>query len=156
MSSCAKVICKRVNQLGCILPNEHTSASVAAASLAAQHGPRAMMLSDDEVDACYQGAKNRLKQLYKSEPMVFVQNLPPSPGTLVREHREFALTLFSKEDPPVSCPLNMALVEGIKARVNLRAGKKVGHRGGFDCFYLFLRGAHRHFRSMFLYIYIYV
>jgi len=95
------------------------------------------MLSDSEIEVCYQGVKSRLKQLYKSEPMVFMQSLPPSPGQLVKKHREFALTLFSKEDPPVSCPLNIAAMDNIKARVNMRTGKKLADRGGFDCFYYF-------------------
>ena len=122
MHCCMQVFCNRLNQMGCILPNEPTCASVAAAALVAQHAERALFLTDADIDFCYQGVKARLKQLYKSEPARFLQTLPATPGQLVRDDRAFALTLFSREEPPVACPLNMMAVECLRSRVCMRGG----------------------------------
>ena len=159
LPACMQVICKRLNQLGCILPCEHTSASVAAASLVAQHGGKSLMLADGDIDGCFRGVKSRLKQLYKSEPPVFIQKLPASPGQFVAEHRDFALTLFSREDPPVSCPLSAAAMEGVKSRVNMRGGKNKGSAVGLapaGGFYLYSSRCRPLQQCFFLYIYIYI
>ena len=108
--------------MGCILPSEQTSASVAAASLVAQHGAKVMMLSDDDIDACYQGIKTRLKQLYRVEPETWLQQLPATPAQLAREHLPLALKIFSREDPPIPCPLNTMLMDRVRQRVQMRPG----------------------------------
>lgn len=112
--------------MGCILPTEPTSASVAAASLVAQFGPKAIMLSYDEIIACYQGVKVRLKQLYKAEPSRFIHIWPSSPAELVRMDRALALTLFSRAEPPVACPLNRIALERLRARISMRGGGMKG------------------------------
>ena len=99
-----QVFCRRLNDMGCILPSEPTSASVATAALVAQHGQRAALLSDSEIDNAFQSVKIRLKQLYKNEPVKFIQTLPATPGELVRTEHAFALTIFSREEPPADCP----------------------------------------------------
>ena len=104
------------------MPSEQTSASVAAASLVAQHGAKVMMLSDDDIDACYQGIKTRLKQLYRVEPETFLQQLPATPAQLAREHLPLALKIFSREDPPIPCPLNTMLMDRVRERVHMRSG----------------------------------
>ena len=78
------------------------------------------MMTEAEVDVCYQGVKTRLKQLYKSEPVRFMQTLPTTPAQLVRDDRKFALTLFSREEPPVDCPLNNLAMDQVRAKVCMR------------------------------------
>jgi hypothetical protein len=104
------------------LPSEQTSASVAAAALVAQHGAKVMMLSDDAIDVCYQGVKTRLKQLYRAEPETFLQQLPATPAQLAREHLPLALKIFSREDPPIPCPLNTMLMDRVRQRIQMRPG----------------------------------
>ena len=118
-----------------------------------------MMLADGDIDGCFRGVKSRLKQLYKSEPPVFIQKLPASPGQFVAEHRDFALTLFSREDPPVSCPLSAAAMEGVKSRVNMRGGKNKGSAVGLapaGGFYLYSSRCRPLQQCFSLYIYIYI
>jgi hypothetical protein len=119
-----QVFCRRLNDMGCILPSERTCASVATAALVAQYGQRAAALSDREIESAFQSAKTRIKQLYKNEPVKFIQTLPATPSELVRQERAFALTLFSREQPPVECPLSTIVMDQLRARVSMR-----GRRG---------------------------
>ena len=109
--------------MGCVLPSEPTSATVAAGSLIAQHGQKALLMQDQQIQAVYEGIKTRMKQLYRKEPVVFIQVLPATPAELVRQYRDFALTLFSREQPPVSCPLNSVMVEAVRSRISMRGSK---------------------------------
>ena len=133
----AQVLCTALIRLGCILPSEPTSASVSAACLVAQHGGNACMLSDAAIDNAYQSTKKRMKDLYKSEPALFMQSLPATPADLVRQHRDFALTLFDREHPPVVCPLNMLAMRTVESRVSMRGGGKrsfaAGGHFGISC-----------------------
>ena len=115
-----QVFCRRLNDMGCILPSEPTSASVATAALVAQHGQRAVLLSDSEIDNAFQSVKIRLKQLYKNEPVKFIQTLPATPGELVRTEHAFALTIFSREEPPADCPLCNTTMDHVRARISMR------------------------------------
>ena len=112
--ACIQVICQQLNALGCVLASEPTCASIAAACCVAIHGPRACGLPDATIQGFYEGVKTRLKQLYKAEPMVFMVRLPATPAALVKEHRDFALSLYSREDPPVSCPLNAQAMQFVQ------------------------------------------
>ena len=118
-----QVMCRRLNEIGCVLPTEPTSALVTAGSLVAQHGAKALVMDDQMIQASYEGVKARVKQLYRKEPVVYIQALPATPAEFVRQYRDFALTVFSREEPPVSCPLNMMMVEAIRSRINMRGGK---------------------------------
>ena len=118
-----QVMCRRLNEIGCVLPTEPTSALVTAGSLVAQHGAKALVMDDQMIQASYEGIKLRVKQLYRKEPVVYIQALPATPAEFVRQYRDFALTVFSREEPPVSCPLNMVMVEAIRSRINMRGGK---------------------------------
>jgi hypothetical protein len=80
------------------------------------------MLSDEAIDVSYQGIKVRLKQLYKAEPETFLQQLPASPAQLAREHLQLALKIFSREDPPIPCPLNTMLMDRVRQRIQMRPG----------------------------------
>ena len=127
------VFCQRLNQMGCVLPSEGTAASVVAASLVAQHGPSAGMLRSTDIECAYNGIKLRLKQLYKTEPAHFLQRLPATPAELVRLNRDFALSLFSREEPPVPCPLHPLALQQVQSRVVMRGGaskKQLGTLAG--------------------------
>ena len=112
--------------MGCILPSERTCASVAAAALVAQHGHRAVALHDNEIENAFQSAKSLIKQLYNKEPDMFMQTLPASPAELIRQERALALTIFSREEPPVQCPLSTIVMDNVRARVSMRTR---GRRG---------------------------
>ena len=80
-------------------------------------------MQDQQIQAVYEGIKTRMKQLYRKEPVVFIQVLPATPAELVRQYRDFALTFFSREQPPVSCPLNSVMVEAVRSRISMRGSK---------------------------------
>ena len=93
---------------------------MAAASLVAQYGAQVVMVDSGTIDSVYSAVKARLKQLYTREPPVFMAMLPPTPADLVRQHRDFALSVFSSENPPVPCPLNILAVDQVRSRINMR------------------------------------
>ena len=129
-----QVFCQRLHMMGCILPSEPTAASVASASLVARHGGNACLLSDGDIDAAYNACKTRLKQLHnpKSEPQVFWKTLPATPVQLLRQDRNFALSIFSHDAPPVPCPLNSLAMQHVRARICMRggSGNKLALTGG--------------------------
>ncbi len=65
-------------------------------------------------------AKARLKQLYKGEPLEYIQLLPAAPVEYLQQYRPMALQMFSREHPPVACPLNDAAVDMIRSKINMR------------------------------------
>jgi len=117
-----QVICQFLNKLGCVLPSEQTSASIAAAVCVARFGPHgACALPQLTIDATYEYIKTRIKQLYKNkEPVQFIQILPPTSGELLFKYRDVALALYSRTTPPVGCPLNQSAMSMVRSRVSMR------------------------------------
>jgi len=113
-----------MNLLGCILPSAHTSASLAAGILLATYGANAFSLNSYYKDSLYESVKKRLKQLYNKEPLVYLVKLPPSPADLVRLNREFALSIYNPQDPPMACPLPLVALRQMKSQINLKGGCK--------------------------------
>ena len=121
-----QVICQFLNQLGCVLPSEPTRASITAAVLIARHGDcSACELSQPVIDMTYQWVRARMKSLYKkAEPKEFIQVLPPNAGALLRLHPDVANAIYSKQQPPISCPLNQAAMAHVRSRVSMRGFRR--------------------------------
>jgi len=70
----------------------------------------------------------RIKQLAvkKNAPPVYIELLPPSPRDLLRDYPEIASRLFNAQQLPVTSPLNQTAIDAIRARINMRGGKKGG------------------------------
>ena len=117
-----QVICQFLNKLGCVLPSEPTSASIAAAVCVARFGPRnSCELPQYAIDGIYEFIKSRIKQLYKKEePGQFIQVLPSTPGELLSKYRDAARALYSRDTPPVRCPLNQSAMAMVRSRVSMR------------------------------------
>ena len=64
----------------------------------------------------------RLKDLYKTEPGVYITRLPASPVEYLQDYRAMALKVFSREHPPVRFPLNQELVDAFKTKIKMRGG----------------------------------
>ena len=43
-----------------------------------------------------------------------------SPGELLRQYRDVATALYSRDKPPVMCPLNQAAMATVRSRVSMR------------------------------------
>ena len=118
-----QVFCRRLNQLGCILPSPKTAASVSSAALLCQYGNATV--SSEVIQSTFETAKRRLKKLYKGEPTVFIEQLPATPAELLRQTPELALSFFSRDEPPVSCPLQKMSLDQLQSRVVLRGCKQL-------------------------------
>ena len=118
----AQVLCQAINLLGCILPSAATSASVAAHVMVAMYGSNCFQLGDKEIQFYFAEVKKRVKQLYTKEPEVFFAVLPPTPVALLRQAPKVAQTLFSREKPPVTCPLTGCMVNAMLTKIKLRGG----------------------------------
>lgn len=104
-------------EMGCVNPSEHT-----CRSLAAHIGLCLYNFSTDlslpQLVHLLNHVKARGKQIAR-EPAVYMVTLPPTPARLVEVNRPLALSLYSAQ-PPVTCPLPIAWVQLLEARIPLR------------------------------------
>lgn len=120
------MFCRALNDLGCVLPSEETSASVAVA-VAVIQGAR---VDEKSLHQQFESVKKRLKALYKKEPVHgFLERLPESPAALVQQNRPLALQLFNERRLPVTSPLNQLQCDAMRARMTLRVSKKKRKEG---------------------------
>ena len=124
-----QVFAQSLNCMGCILPSEQTNASLAAHAMVVMFGPNALILPQAQMQGVFENGKTRLKQLYRSEPAVFLARLPPTPAQLLRECPIMALNLYAGGRLPVTCRLNQDLVNSVMSRIQMRGGKKLSMPG---------------------------
>jgi hypothetical protein len=61
-----------------------------------------------------------MKQLYTKEPVDYILVLPASPTQLLQDWPKTATHVFSRDSPPVSCPLKPEVVSAIRRKINMR------------------------------------
>ena len=115
-----EIICQHVNLLGLINPTKATQKSIAAHTIVAEGGALAFAVSEAKAEQVFKAVGKRLKQLYKAEPLEYIERLPASPADLLRLHPLTAKRLFSRENLPCACPLASAAVSSIEAKVHCR------------------------------------
>ena len=124
----SEIILQFVNKLGLICPSEGTCASLAAAIIVCVYCRSVMVIGDSEIDRIYHCTKVRIKQLYKSEPAIYLVQLPPTPAAFLSQCPDLAKKLYSVENLPISCPLNPMSLSAVEARISMRG--KQQKRGG--------------------------
>ena len=112
-----QVFCRALNSLGCILPSERTSASVAAVSVLLQHG---VLATQEQLQSRFSQVKSRMKQLHKAEPPLFVQVLPATPAGFVKSFRAMAIKAWEGRQPPITCPLSDVHIQTLLSRIKMR------------------------------------
>ena len=61
-----------------------------------------------------------MKHLYKKEPVDYIGMLPASPTQLLQDWPATAVQIFSRDHPPVTCPLKPEAVSVIRSKINMR------------------------------------
>ena len=115
----SEYILQHLNSLGLICPSETTSVSITAHILVAEMGMMAATISGDTAQDKFNVVKKRLKGLYTSEPGEYIVKLPASPALLLSQY-PISARVFSRENLPVSCPLNPVWVQSVVAKLNCR------------------------------------
>jgi hypothetical protein len=70
----------------------------------------------------------RIKQLITSDMSpLYIEKLPPTPRDLLRQFPDLAVRLFSAEDPPVSCPLDLTALQAVRSKIKMRGNEPFNH-----------------------------
>ena len=72
----------------------------------------------------------RIKQLKRGAPTEYPNVLPASPAQLLREYPALCLSVFSRESPPVSCPLNKTAMSFVRSKISCRGNKESNNLAG--------------------------
>ena len=124
----SELILQHLHSLGLICPLETTIAQITSGIVVATRGPiMANALSYGEVKEVYESTKKRIKQLYRSEPLEYITQLPATPALLLQQYPTTATHVFSRDRLPTSCPLNAAAMSQVLSKIDCRdKPKKAG------------------------------
>ena len=96
-SAACELFMGHLAKLGLINPSEPTSAWISAIVAAVQNGVAgAETLAQDKLQAIYDSVKATAKRMYRSEPLVYVVELPITAAELLKVFPAVALQVFTK------------------------------------------------------------
>ena len=117
-----ELICQHVHTIGLINPTKETQRSLAACATAAStgDGPFTLLTPQDQPQHVFKVIGQRLKQLYKQEPLHYITKLPASPADFYRQYPVMANIVYSIENLPCACPLDQAKVGKAESMIACR------------------------------------
>ena len=120
-----ELICQHVYKLGLINPTKETQRSLAAYATAAStgDGPFTLLTPQDQPQHVFKVIGQRLKQLYRQEPLHYITKLPASPADFYRRYPVMAKLVYTIDNLPCACPLDPAKVGKAESMIVCR-GKR--------------------------------